>query len=90
LPTRPPGSRRSRTRNPALDSELELERLEIALRENIVTDWVKENGLGNIDADRFARSIDQIKETYDFQTEPEASRYFTDAYLPDDGSLSMN
>jgi NitT/TauT family transport system substrate-binding protein len=77
-------------RNPALDSELELERLEIALRENIVTDWVMENGLGNIDADRFARSIEQIKETYEFQTEPEAARYFTDAYLPDDGSLSMN
>lgn len=77
-------------RNPALDSELELERLEIALRENIVTDWVRENGLGNIDAERFARSIEQIKETYEFQTEPDAARYFTDAYLPDDGSLSMN
>ncbi len=77
-------------RNPALDSALELERLEIALRENIVTDWVMENGLGNIDADRFVRSIEQIKETYEFQTEPEAARYFTNAYLPDDGSLSMN
>ncbi|WP_348524958.1 ABC transporter substrate-binding protein [Pararhodobacter sp. SW119] len=76
-------------RNPALDSELELERLEIALRDNILTDWVRENGLGNIDADRFALSLEQIAMTYEFQTEPDASRYFTDAYLPDDGSLTM-
>jgi NitT/TauT family transport system substrate-binding protein len=76
-------------RNPALDSELELERLQIALRDNILTDWVRENGLGNIDADRFALSLEQIAMTYEFQNEPDASRYFTDAYLPDDGSLTM-
>jgi NitT/TauT family transport system substrate-binding protein len=27
--------------------------------------------------------------TYEFQTEPDAARYFTDAYLPDDGSLTL-
>ncbi|MFC7705791.1 ABC transporter substrate-binding protein [Plastorhodobacter daqingensis] len=76
-------------RNPAADTELELERLQMALDQNIITDWVRENGLGNIDSDRFARSIEQIRETYEFQNEPEASLYFTDAYLPDDGSLSF-
>ena len=78
------------SRNPALDQELEVERLEIALRDNILTDWVMENGLGNIDADRFASSLEQIAMTYEFNTPPDPARYFTDAFLPDDGSLSMN
>ena len=70
-------------RNPALDEDLELERLELALRDNIMTDWVRENGVGGIDEDRFARALDQIAETYEFQRDPDPALYFTDAYLPD-------
>ncbi|MFN7002394.1 MAG: ABC transporter substrate-binding protein [Roseinatronobacter sp.] len=71
--------------NPAMDLELELRRLELALRDNIVTEWVQANGMGAIDADRFANSIEQIKLTYEYQTEPDASLYFTDAFLPEGG-----
>ncbi|TVP72027.1 MAG: ABC transporter substrate-binding protein [Rhodobacteraceae bacterium] len=71
--------------NPAMDVELELRRLELALRDNIATDWVTENGMGIIDADRFANSLEQIKLTYEYQTEPDASLYFTDAFLPEGG-----
>ncbi|MRX51852.1 ABC transporter substrate-binding protein [Paracoccus sp. S-4012] len=77
------------SRNPAMDQELEVRRLELALRDNIMTDWVRENGLGNIDPDRFARSLEQLAQTYEFQNEPDASRYFDPAYLPDDGSLMV-
>ena len=76
-------------RNPALDSALEVERLTMALRDNILTPWVMENGLGNIDPERFATSLEQIGMTYAFTNPVEPSRYFTDAYLPTDGSLSM-
>ncbi len=76
-------------RNPALDTELEVERLQMALRDNILTPWVMENGLGNIDAARFATSLEQIATTYTFTNPVEPSRYFTDAYLPTDGSLMM-
>ncbi|MCC6002426.1 MAG: ABC transporter substrate-binding protein [Pararhodobacter sp.] len=76
-------------RNPALDPELELERLQIALRDNILTDWVMDNGLGNIDAERMALSLEQIGMVYEFQNAVDAARYFTDAFLPGDGSLSM-
>ena len=76
-------------RNPALDSDLEVARLTMALRDNILTPWVMENGLGNIDAARFATSLDQIAMSYSFAHTPDPARYFTDAYLPDDGSLSM-
>ena len=70
-------------RNPAGDLELETRRLELALDANIITPWVIENGIGNIDADRMATSIEQLRLTYEFQNEPDASLYFTDAYLPE-------
>ena len=71
--------------NPAMDGELELRRLELALADTVVTDWVMENGMGIIDNDRFANAIEQIKLTYEYQTEPDASLYFTDAFLPEGG-----
>ena len=70
-------------RNPAIDVELETRRLQLAIDANVVTDYTLENGMGEIDADRFAASLEQIAETYEFKTEPDASLYFTDAYLPD-------
>jgi NitT/TauT family transport system substrate-binding protein len=77
-------------RNPALDVDLEVERLTIALRDNILTPWVMENGLGGIDPARMALSLEQIGTVYEFTQPVDASRYFTDAFLPTDGSLSMN
>ncbi len=71
--------------NPAMDGALELDRLNLALGANVVTGWVKANGMGIIDAERFANSLEQIKLTYEYQTEPDASLYFTDAFLPEGG-----
>jgi NitT/TauT family transport system substrate-binding protein len=76
-------------RNPAADPALELERLQMALRDNVVTDWVRANGMGNIDPARMDKAIAQIAETYAFQNPTDASLYFTDAYLPTDGSLNI-
>ena len=76
-------------RNPAADAALEQERLQMAMDANVMTDWVKANGLGNIDPARMASAVEQIKLTYEFQNEPDVSLYFTDAYLPTDGSLMM-
>lgn len=76
-------------RNPAASAEIELQRLQFSIDDNVATDYVLESGMGNIDADRMARAIEQIRETYEFVNEPDASLYFTDAYLPDDGSLML-
>jgi NitT/TauT family transport system substrate-binding protein len=76
-------------RNPALDVVLEQERLEIALRDNILTPWVMANGLGGIDPARMATSLEQIGTVYQFQNAVDAGRYFTSAYLPTDGSMRM-
>jgi len=56
---------------------------------NVVTDYTRENGIGGIDADRFATSLEQIAENYEFKTEPDAALYFTDAYLPDASVLTL-
>ncbi len=72
-------------RNPAADAELEERRLQLALDANVVTDWTQANGFGGIDDDRMASAIEQMKLTYEFQNEPDAALYFSDAYLPDGG-----
>jgi NitT/TauT family transport system substrate-binding protein len=55
------------------------------MEQNVITDWVKANGMGIIDAARMESAIAQIGETYEFQNAPDASLYFTDAFLPEGG-----
>jgi NitT/TauT family transport system substrate-binding protein len=75
-------------RNPAADAELEKRRLQLSIDANVATEFALANGMGGIDADRMAKAIEQIAQTYEFQNETDASLYFTDAYLPD-ASLRM-
>lgn len=69
-------------RNPAGDVAFEARRLQMALDDNIVTDYVLANGIGDIDEERFARSLEQLAMTYEFQNTPNPELYFTDDYLP--------
>lgn len=77
------------TRTPASDVALETERFKMALNDVVMTDYVKANGMGKVDAERFAKSIEQLKEIYEFKNAPTPDLYYTDAYLPTDGSLMM-
>ena len=72
-------------RNPAADAALEQRRLQLAIDANVLTDYVKANGMGGIDTARFTSAIKQLSETYDYKTTPDAALYFTDAYLPSGG-----
>ncbi|ARO13706.1 NitT/TauT family transport system substrate-binding protein [Ketogulonicigenium robustum] len=76
-------------RNPAADAELETARLEMALRDNVMTPWVMEHGFGGIDTARLDSAIEQTKAVYDFTNAPDAALYFNSSYLPTDGSLTM-
>ncbi len=76
-------------RNVAADAALETRRLELAIAANVVTDYTMANGMGGIDAARFANAIEQMKLTYEFNSEPDASLYFSDAYLPE-GGFALN
>jgi len=70
-------------RNPDARKNVELERLTMAIRENIVTPEVKANGYGTIDEQRFARTIDQIAMTYKFKAaKPKPDDVFDSSFLP--------
>ncbi|MEM9872911.1 MAG: ABC transporter substrate-binding protein [Pseudomonadota bacterium] len=69
-------------RNPAADAALEQRRLQLAIDANVLTDAVATSGMGDVDATRMEAALTQLAETYEFQNAPDASLYFTDAYLP--------
>lgn len=70
-------------RNDVAKKETELERLNMALKDNIVTAEVKANGYGGIDTARFAKAIDQIGLTYKYKSAPPKTEDIFDAsFLP--------
>jgi NitT/TauT family transport system substrate-binding protein len=69
--------------NAVVDKATELERLEMALSQNVVTDEVKANGLGAVDTARLAKAIEQIGLTYSFTAAPTAEAAFDARFLPD-------
>lgn len=76
-------------RNPAADAGLETERLQMAIDANVLTDFVKENGMGSIDPERMATAIKQTKSVYEFNAEPDMSLYFDGSYLPGADALKL-
>ncbi len=77
-------------RNPAADADLEKRRFMLAVDANVLTDQVQSNGLGGVDPDRFAKALEQLAETYEFQTAPDSSLYFTAEFLPESGGYMIN
>ena len=78
-------------RNDAAKKAVELERLNMAIRDNIVTPEVKANGYGGIDSARFARAIDQIGLTYKFKAaKPKPEDIFDASYLPPAADRKFN
>ena len=69
-------------RNEIGDEKIELARLKMSLRDNFITPWVKANGIGDVDAARLAKSIEQIGLTYEFKSKPTPGDIFTSEYLP--------
>ncbi|HEY8581104.1 MAG TPA: ABC transporter substrate-binding protein [Beijerinckiaceae bacterium] len=69
-------------RNETGDLAIELERLKMALRDNMATPWVKANGVGGVDMGRLSKSIEQIADTYEFKNKPKAEDIFTSEFLP--------
>jgi NitT/TauT family transport system substrate-binding protein len=69
-------------RNDAAKKDVELERLRMALKDNILTPEVEANGYGEVDMARLDRAIGQIALTYDFRAKPKASDIFDPSFLP--------
>jgi NitT/TauT family transport system substrate-binding protein len=70
------------SRNENSDRETELKRLIMAIGHHIVTDEVRNSGLGDVIDSRLEKSIDQLAEMHKFASKPKASDVFDDRYLP--------
>jgi NitT/TauT family transport system substrate-binding protein len=78
-------------RNDVAKKDVELERLQMAIKDNIMTDEVKKNGLGAVDPDRLDKSIDQIALTYQFKNaKPKGADVFDSSFLPSDAARKTN
>ena len=78
-------------RNDVAKKPVELERLNMALKDNIVTPEVKAHGYGGVDNDRMAKSIDQIALTYEFKNaKPKAADAFDSSFLPSAADRKAN
>jgi NitT/TauT family transport system substrate-binding protein len=69
-------------RNDAARRSIELERLRMAIRGNIVTPEVKANGYGAVDPDRLAKSVEQIALSAEFKNKPKPPDVFDSSFLP--------
>jgi len=70
-------------RNDIAKKPVELERLRMALKDNILTTEVKANGYGAVDNARLEKAIDQIALTYEFKNaKPKAADAFDASFLP--------
>jgi NitT/TauT family transport system substrate-binding protein len=69
-------------RNEIAKKDVELERLKMTLENYVVTPYVKANGFGGIDKERFSRTLDQIGLAFKYKNKPAIDDIFTDAYLP--------
>jgi NitT/TauT family transport system substrate-binding protein len=77
-------------RNDVAKKEVELQRLKIALSQNILTPEVKANGFGVVDMGKLNNSIDQIALTYTFKAKPKGSDIFDASFMPPTASLKVN
>ena len=78
-------------RNDVAKKDIELERLQMAIRDNILTSEVKANGFGGVDPDRLDKSIDQIALTYTFKNpKPKGSDIFDSSFLPSGADRKTN
>jgi NitT/TauT family transport system substrate-binding protein len=72
----------AKKRDPLLNDALETERLAMSLKMNVLTPWVKANGMGDVDPARFARSVKDVAEAFGLPSAPEPDKVFTGRFLP--------
>ena len=70
--------------------EIELERWRTTLNDNILTDEVKKNGVGTVDAARFDKGLAQIAEDHEFRKKPSLGDIFDESFLPVAGASKVN
>jgi NitT/TauT family transport system substrate-binding protein len=77
-------------RDGLLNKEVELERLRMAIRDNVMTPEVRTSGVGAIDGERLAQSIAQIAIAHSFKAKPKPEDIFDPAFLPAAAERKLN
>ena len=72
----------AKKRDPLIDEALETERLQLSLKTNVLTPYVKANGMGGVDPARFANSIKTVADAFGLPNAPPPDKVFTDKFLP--------
>ncbi|MGE0521866.1 MAG: ABC transporter substrate-binding protein [Variibacter sp.] len=70
-------------RNGSINREAELQRLNVMLKENVLTAQALANGLGAIDAARFDKTLEQIGLAYSFKNKPALGDIFEEGFVPE-------
>jgi NitT/TauT family transport system substrate-binding protein len=69
-------------RDPLVDRNVELQRLKIALSDNILTEEVRRNGLGAVERTRLEKTIQSVVTAFNLPRTPSPDEVFTDRFLP--------
>ena len=77
-------------RNEFAKKDVEVERVNIALRDNVLTAEVNADGLGGIEFGKLDKAIDQIGLTYEFKAKPKAADIFDASFLPPVADRKVN
>jgi NitT/TauT family transport system substrate-binding protein len=77
-------------REDAIKKEVELERLRMAIRDNIMTPEVRANGFGAVDPVRLEESLNQIGLTYTYKAKPKPEDIFDASFLPPTAERRIN
>lgn len=72
-------------RNESAQAEVERDKLVAVIERNILTPYVRAQGLGGIDRERWSGALDQLVLAGSFRDKVRAGDAFTDAYLPPAG-----
>ena len=72
----------AKKRDPLIDEALELERLQMSLKMNVLTPFVKANGMGDVDPARFDRAVKDVAEAFGLPAAPDAAKVFSGKFLP--------
>jgi NitT/TauT family transport system substrate-binding protein len=77
-------------RDDGAKKEVELERVRMAIKDNIITPEVRADGLGAVDPARLEESIDQIGLVYAYKAKPKVEDIFDASFLPPASERKVN
>ena len=68
--------------DPLIDPALEVQRLQMTIDDNVVTEVTLKEGMGQIKTDRMEKAIDQVSLAFGIENKPAVGDIFTDIFMP--------